>query len=168
MGTATVLYGSSMGGGGGSISTPVSVSDGGTGLTSITANKLVKGNGTSAAVVTGINVGSNDDLSGFRGEFNDQTGTTYTLVSGDNGKVITLTNASAITLELPNSLPKGFNVLVIQGGAGQVTLSALSGATLRNRSSHTKMAGQYAQIGLVVTANSGGSAAVYNMGGDTA
>ena len=43
----------------------------------------------------------------------------------------------------------GFNCLVVQKGAGQVTLSAASGVTIVNRSSETKTAGQYAILSVV-------------------
>jgi hypothetical protein len=74
---------------------------------------------------------------------NAQTGTTYTLLSSDNGKVLTFNNASAITLTVPTGLGAGFNCLVVQIGAGQVTFSA-SSTTINNRSGYTKTAGQYA------------------------
>jgi hypothetical protein len=74
---------------------------------------------------------------------NTQTGTTYTLVAADNGKIVTLNNASAITLTVPASLGAGFNCLIVQLGAGQVTPTA-SSTTLHNRQSFTKTAGQYA------------------------
>ncbi|MGB1278485.1 MAG: hypothetical protein ACPG5V_00880 [Vibrio cyclitrophicus] len=41
-------------------------------------------------------------------EVNTQTGTTYTLVLGDAGKVLTLTNASAITLTVPTHASVAF------------------------------------------------------------
>jgi hypothetical protein len=71
---------------------------------------------------------------------NDQTGTTYTLLSGDNGKVITLNNASAITLTVPSGLDAGFNCMIVQKGAGLVTIAA-SGVTVANRIGFTKTAG---------------------------
>jgi hypothetical protein len=83
------------------------------------------------------------------------------------GRVLDLTSASAVTVTLPNSLPVGFSVTVIQAGAGQVTFSPASGATLRHRQSHTKTAGQYAMVTLVVRANAGGSSADYVLAGDT-
>lgn len=107
-------------------------------------------------------------LFGYSASTNAQTGTTYTLAASDTGKVVTLSNASAITLTLPNSLIAGFVCTVIQKGAGQVTFTAASGATLRNRQSHTKTAGQYAVTTLYVDSNSGGSAADYYLAGDTA
>lgn len=81
---------------------------------------------------------------------NAQTGTTYTLVAGDNGKVIELNNASAITLTCP-VLTTGFNVLIRQTGAGQVTV-ATSSTTLRNRQSQTKLAGQWAEASIAYRA----------------
>lgn len=99
---------------------------------------------------------------------NIQSGTTYTLVSGDSGKIIRFTNASAITLTLPNSLAVGFNCTVIQAGAGQITFSPAGGANRRNRQSHTKAAGQWAVCNLQVITNSGGNTAEYVLSGDTA
>lgn len=100
--------------------------------------------------------------------FDDQTGTSYTFTSADNGKQVTLTNASAVTATLPNNLPKGWNCLVWQGGAGQVTFSPASGATLRNRLSQTRTAGQYAMVTLMVMSNTSGTNAVIVLGGDAA
>lgn len=99
---------------------------------------------------------------------NSQTGTAYTLQASDNGKVVEIANASAITLTLPNNLPVGFNCVVCQAGAGAITRALGSGATLRNRNSHTKTAGQWAEISLRVRSNAGGTVAEYVMSGDTA
>lgn len=78
---------------------------------------------------------------------NAQTGTAYTLVAADNGKLVTLDNASAITLTVNTGLPAGFNCTVLQKGAGQVTLAG--SATKSNRQSHTKTAGQWAAVTFV-------------------
>jgi hypothetical protein len=80
---------------------------------------------------------------------NDQTGNSYTLTSADNGKIIILNNASAITLNVPYFFV-GFNCMVLQKGAGQVTL-AINGATtnIYNRYGFTKTAGQYSILTLV-------------------
>lgn len=103
---------------------------------------------------------------------NAQTGTTYTIdVAGsdsDRGRVVRLTNASSITVTLPNDAPVGFYCSWGQGGAGQITFSPASGATLVNRQSHTKSAGQHAQGGFIVYANSGGTSAQWTLTGDTA
>ena len=111
--------------------------------------------------VTG-NVSGSGTISGFDANLNDQTGTTYTLTSSDNGKVVTLNNANAITLTIAASLGDGFNCLIVQKGAGQVTLSAASGVTVANRSSETKTAGQYATVSVI---NIGSD--TYILSGDT-
>lgn len=77
---------------------------------------------------------------------NTQTGTTYTLQASDNGKVVELGNAATITLTIP-VLTAGFNCLVRQTAAGVPTFTA-SGTTLRNRQSHTKLAGQWAEASI--------------------
>jgi hypothetical protein len=100
--------------------------------------------------------------------YNTQSATTYTLVTADAGRTTYFTNASNITLTLPNNLTVGYNCKIIQSAAGQVACSPASGAFLRNRQSHTKTAGQWAECTLQVVTNSGGSAAEYVLSGDTA
>jgi len=112
---------------------PVQSVAGKTGVVTVDAGDLTDGNFDGTAI------------SGFDASINEQTGTTYTLVAGDNGKVIKFTNGSAITLTLPSGLGEGFNCTVIQYGAGQITFSG----TFYNQSSHTKTAGQYAVTGLI-------------------
>ena len=54
---------------------------------------------------------------------NAQTGTTYTLVAADAGKLVTLTNAAAITLTVPGSVfTAGQRIDVLVLGAGMVTV----------------------------------------------
>jgi len=89
-----------------------------------------------------------NSIFGFDASINAQTGTTYTLLSSDAGKVITLDNASAITLTVPTGLGANFNCTLVQLGAGQVTISG-SGTTINNRNSHTKIAGQYGVASLL-------------------
>jgi hypothetical protein len=105
----------------------------------------VSGNLTGTSTNASSNTGA---ISGFDAALNDQTGTTYTLVAGDNGKVVTLNNANAITVTIGTGLGNGFNCLLVQKGAGQVTISA-SGTTVVNRSSETKTAGQYATVSVI-------------------
>jgi hypothetical protein len=65
---------------------------------------------------------------------NTQTGTTYTLVLTDNGKIVTLNNAAAITLTVPTNasvaIPVGSSVDLIQLGAGKITCAPAGGVTL--------------------------------------
>jgi hypothetical protein len=82
---------------------------------------------------------------------NHQTGTSYTLQSSDNGLVVWLDNASAITLSVPSGLSTSFACEIIQLGAGQVTVTA-SGSptpTINSYNALVKTAGQHAAIRLV-------------------
>jgi hypothetical protein len=104
-----------------------------------------------AANVNSITEGVNDIAFGI---LNAQTGTSYTLVLSDVAKVITLTNAASITLTVPpNSgggavaFPIGTQILLYQGGAGQVTISSTD--TIRSQGSKLKIAGQYGVAGLL-------------------
>lgn len=140
-----------------------------TGAALSTDNAIPRFDGTGGKTIqaSGVTIDDNNAIYGFKALLNAQSGTAYTLDATDTGKIVRCTNASAITVTLPNSLAEGFTVEVIQGGAGQITFSAASGATINNRQSHTKTAGQYGAVRLVVIGNSGGSAAIYNLAGDT-
>lgn len=150
---------SATGGGSGDVSGPSSSVDNTLPRFDSTTGKLLQ--------ASGVVVSDNDEISGFKGNINRQTGTTYTLQASDSGKIVELANAASITLTLPNSLATGFNCTLVQDGAGQVTLSAASGASIKNRQSHTKLAGDGAMASLYVSSNAG-SAAAYRFGGDTA
>ncbi len=84
---------------------------------------------------------------------NAQTGTTYTLVLTDNGRLVTLSNAAAITLTVPlNSsvaFATGAVVNIQQIGAGQVTVAGASGVTVTGTG--TKLRTQYSAAALVKT-----------------
>jgi hypothetical protein len=109
----------------------------------------VDGDILSAADVNEINEGVNDLAFG---QFNAQTGTTYTLALTDVAKVVSLTNGSAITLTIPTNatvaFPTGTQILLYQGGAGQVTVGG-AGVTIRSQGSKLKMNGQYSVAGLL-------------------
>jgi hypothetical protein len=89
---------------------------------------------------------------------NAQTGTTYTTVLDDNGKLVTLSNASGITLTIPpNSsvaYPIGAQLNLAQLGAGQVTFAGGSGVTIVSTgatASAPKLRVQYATATAVQT-----------------
>lgn len=94
--------------------------------------------------------GTTTTLTNFGAEVNTQSGTTYTLTATDNGKIISCTSNSAITITVP-ALTSGFNCLIVQRGTGQITLSA-SGSTINNRYNFNKTAGQHAIMSLVSVA----------------
>lgn len=75
---------------------------------------------------------------------------------------------SVLDTTLPNNMPVGWCCTYTQAGAGQVTFSPASGATLRNADGHTKIASQWGEVSLYVRSNAGGSSAEYVMAGKTA
>lgn len=83
---------------------------------------------------------------------NAQTGTTYTLVLADAGKLVTLDNASAVTLTIPPHSSVAFATgTVVNGaqlGAGQVTISPGSGVTV-NGAPGLNVGDQYGAFALV-------------------
>jgi hypothetical protein len=85
-------------------------------------------------------------------EINLQTGTTYTLVSADRGKLVSLSNASPITLTIPTNsttpLPTGTRIDIIQTGAGQVTVGG-AGVTINSKSSNKKLSSQGSAASLI-------------------
>jgi hypothetical protein len=94
--------------------------------------------------------GTSTTLTNFGAEVNVQGGTSYTLAASDNGKIISCTSNSPVTITVP-ALSIGFNCLIVQRGSGQVTLTA-SGSTINNRYNFNKTAGQHAIMSLVSVA----------------
>lgn len=63
--------------------------------------------------------------------FNAQTGTTYTLVASDSAKLVTTSNASAVTVTIPPSVFTTGNQINVQSiGVGLTTLVAGAGVTI--------------------------------------
>jgi hypothetical protein len=79
---------------------------------------------------------------------NAQTGTSYTTVLADDGKLITLDNAASIALTIPpnSSVAYGIGTQInlMQLAAGVVTITAGAGVTLQSVGSKLKTNGQYA------------------------
>ncbi len=81
---------------------------------------------------------------------NAQTGTTYSLVAGDVNKLVTLDNASAITLTIPNGVfTTGQEVHIQQKGAGQVTIA--NDGTTSFTGTGTKLRTQYSAASIICT-----------------
>ena len=126
-------------------------------ISSVTAGNGLSGGGSSGAVTLSINTAITADLStgqtltnktltsptintpsitggSWNIGINTQTGTSYTTVLADNGKLVTLSNAAAIAVTIPpNSsvtYPVGAQINMAQLGAGQVTVSGGSGVTI--------------------------------------
>ena len=87
-------------------------------------------------------------LAQFAANIVTESGTSRTLSASDNQKVIYCTSGSAVTITCAADLGVGFNVTIIQGGAGKVTVAA-GGQTLVSYSSLFSTMGQYAVISLI-------------------
>ena len=87
--------------------------------------------------------------------FNAQTGTTYTLVAGDLNKLVTLDNASAITLTVPNGIfTTGQQINIQQIGAGQVTIASDGTSVLTSAvGTSPKLRTQYSAATIVCTSS---------------
>ena len=90
--------------------------------------------------------------------FNAQTGTTYTLVSTDaDNKLVTMSNASAITLTVPPSVfTTGQQINVASIGAGLTTFAQGSGVTITSTgatSSAPKLRAQQSACTVICTAS---------------
>ena len=63
--------------------------------------------------------------------FNAQTGTTYTLVASDSAKLVTTSNASAVTVTIPPSVFSAGNQINVQSiGVGLTSFAAGAGVTI--------------------------------------
>ncbi len=89
--------------------------------------------------------------------FNAQTGTTYTLVAADLGKIVTLSNGSGITLTVPPSVFATGNIINIQQiDVGQVTLAQGAGVTITSTgatSTAPKLRKRYSAASVICTAS---------------
>lgn len=87
-------------------------------------------------------------------------GTTDTILAADYGSVVDYSNAGAIAVTVPASLPEGFYCTLLQSGTGPFTIAGV-GSTVNGRNGLTS-AGQYAAVGIQQRA-----ANTYIVGGDT-
>ena len=83
---------------------------------------------------------------------NAQTGTTYSLVTDDAGKIVEVSNTSAITLTIPTNasqpLATGANVTVLQTNTGQISITGASGVTV-NATPGLKLRAQWSSATLI-------------------
>lgn len=88
---------------------------------------------------------------------NAQTGTTYTLAAGDLNDLVTLSNASPITLTIPPSVySANDSINIAQIGAGQVTFAQGAGVTIVSTgavASAPKCRVQYSSATVICTAS---------------
>lgn len=78
---------------------------------------------------------------------NSQTGTSYTLLLADAGKIVEMNNAAGNTLTIPTNAVAAFalntRIDITQMGAGQTTVGG-AGVTIRSEDAKLKLTGQYA------------------------
>jgi len=134
-------------------------------ISAVVAGTGLSGGGTTGSVTLNIDTAVTADLTTaqiFTNKtltapiinvgINAQTGTTYTPVLSDNGKVVTLTNASPITFTVPTNVSVayavGASINLAQLGAGQVTVAGAVGVTV-NGTPGLKLRTQYSSASLV-------------------
>lgn len=78
-------------------------------------------------------------------EFVVESGTTRTLSAADHGQTIRCTSGSAVAITLDDALDVGFHCLIVQEGAGAVTVDSEGTDTLNGVAAGTgvALAGQY-------------------------
>ena len=118
----------------------------------VTAGTGLSGGGTSGTVTLSLDFTAANTLT-----FNAQTGTTYTLVLADAaGKMVTASNAAAITITVPPSVfSTGQQINVQQIGVGQVTFSQGAGVTITSTgatASAPKITSRYGAATIICTA----------------
>lgn len=127
----------------------------GSGRSAATSNlndgNIFIGNASNYATTASLEVEVRDIVEAV--ELNAQTGTTYELALVDAGKIVTLSNAGAITLTVPAESSVNFDVgtviAIVQSGAGTVTVSPAVGVTVSSKDSLLSLSGQYATASLV-------------------
>ncbi len=132
-------------------------------------NTIPRMDGTGGATIqlSNVVISDNDELYLYRNnEIADSTTSRTLSATVDMGCTIRFSNSSTITVTVPNTLPKGFYCTIIQGGTGQVQLSAASGTTIQNRLGYTATRDQFSVCVLEVTANAG-TAPFCTWSGDT-
>jgi len=113
-----------------------------------TATEIGYVNGVTSAIQTQIDAKADKTTT-----FNIQTGTSYTLVLTDAGKIIEMQNGGANIVYIPlnstSAFPIGTEIQVLQFGAGQTTITPVSGVTTKSKSNQVKIGNQYTGVTLV-------------------
>ena len=108
-----------------------------------TYNKIVVGDGSNEL-----------EFATSTAQFNQQTGTSYTIALSDKDKIVEMSNASANTLSIPTdattNFPVGTQIVVVQSGAGQTTIAAAdSGTTTVNATPGLDLRDQWSMATLI-------------------
>ena len=138
-------------------------------ITAVTAGTGLSGGGTSGAVtlaidstvatLTGTQTLTNKTLTApvISIAFNAQVGTTYTLVSGDKDKLVTMSNGSPITLTIPPSVFSAGDIINVQSiGVGLTTFAQGAGVTITSTGATVtapKLRARYSAASVICTAS---------------
>ena len=142
------------------------------GPASATDNNIARYDSTTGKLIgdSGVTIDDDDNLYGHGAGVNAQTGITYTLTASDNGKVVTLDNASAITLTLPQTstetLAASFQCVLIAKGLGLVTVAKEGTDTILSKDNNLQLSAQGS--GASVIKLTAGSPNAWFLGGDLA
>lgn len=113
-------------------------------VSSVTSTELGYVSGVTSAIQTQIDTKTNKLITANR-----QTAS-YTLVASDADKLVEMNVASANNLTVPAStFSAGTQILLAQYGAGQTTIVAGSGMTIRSNGGKLKLSAQYSGATLV-------------------
>ena len=153
--------------------------------TNTLTNKTISGGTLTGSLTAGGGVGTSGQVLSSTGSgvqwtttssvslnlgISTQSGTTYTLVSGDTNSLVQANNASAITVTVPPSVFSAGNQINLQQiGAGQVTFAAGSGVTITSTGATAaapKTRVQYSAVTVVCTV--GGATPSFTILGDIA
>jgi hypothetical protein len=105
------------------------------GTETLTNKTIAFGDNTVSGTLSQFNTAITDnDINPANLTLNAQTGTTYTLVLTDATKLVTLDNASPITVTVPTNtsvaFPTGSQINLVQKGVGSVTVTGDTGVTV--------------------------------------
>lgn len=153
--------------------------------TNTLTNKTISGGILTGTLTAGGGVGSSGQVLSSTGSgvqwtttssvslnlgISTQSGTTYTLVSGDVNSLVQASNAGAVTVTVPPSVfSAGNQINLQQTGAGQVTFAAGSGVTITSTGATAaapKTRVQYSAVTIVCTV--GGATPSFTILGDIA
>ena len=118
-------------------------------------------NGQNALEVADGDVSITDSLTVSGGlvaplAINAQTGTSYTFVAADAGKLVTSSNGSAQTVTIPPNSSVAFaigtQIMVQNLGSANATLAQGSGVTIQSKDSNKEIDGQFAGATCIKTA----------------
>ena len=95
--------------------------------------------------------------------FTTIAGAAYTVQPGDDDNTLAFTSAAPVTVTLPNNLPMGFAVELLQQGVGTVTAHAAPGGSQVSPGGDPATLFRYASLLCTVIANAGGINAQWNL-----